>query len=112
MIATAVLKNIFDTKYPKANIRVISIHNPDNNLDDTIMLNNIDGYLIISDDSTSYYILATYSDSAFDEIKNYLIDSDMCFTESRLTWRLSGFMSMLTDNNKITTNIKTLQELN
>lgn len=112
MLATAVLKNVFDTKYPKANIRVISINNPDDNLDTSIMLNDIDGYLLISDGITDYYILATYSDSKLDDISKYLVDSNVRFTVSRLTWRLCGFISMLSDSNKINTNIKILEDLN
>ena len=112
MLATAVLKNVFDTKYPKANIRVISINNPDDTLDTSIMLNGIDGYMVISDGITDYYILATYSASALDDISKYLVDSNIRFTESRLTWRLCGFISMLSDNHKITTNIKILEDLN
>lgn len=112
MLATAVLKNVFETKYPKANIKVVSVNNPDDTLDTSIMLNGIDGYMVISDGVTYYYILATYSDSAIDNITQYLVDSNIRFTESRLTWRLCGFISLLSDSNKITTNIKILEDLN
>ena len=108
MITAAVLKNVFEMKYPKANVTVFTVNNP---VDDTIMLNDMEGYLVISDDTTYYYVLATYYDSALANIHRYLIDRDVHFTESSLTWRLSSYLSMLIDNNNISTNIKLLEDI-
>ena len=98
MIATTVLKNSIKLQFPKSMVKVYSIHkNDDYYLDRNKIVSLVDGYIEINSDNADYYIVCAYDDSIFDSIDEYLINSDYDYVSEKLTWRLAGYLSMLTD---------------